>query len=112
MNVVATSKEVFIASSGVKRKKLPTTFYVVPGLITVLKISVIEIVKPVTINMNPIFTKVTLGSFIFVMLTFCMGTARKFGIIGNTACHQASFYLLHIATQWKKSDRQLANTIR
>ena len=49
--------------------------------------------------MNPLFTRVTLNSFIFAMDIFYTGAAKKFVIIGITAYHQASVCLLHIAVQ-------------
>ena len=55
-----------------------------PRFITVLKISVIKIIKFVTFNMNPEFTEVTLNGFIFVMDIFCTNPARKFGMIDIT----------------------------
>ena len=45
--------------------------------------------------MDPMFIKVTLNNFIFVMDISCTGPAKKFGIIGITTRHQASFCLLH-----------------
>ena len=49
--------------------------------------------------MNPMFTKVTLISFIFAIDIFCTGPTKKFGIIGISTCHQAGFCLLHTQRQ-------------
>ena len=50
-----------------------------------MKIPVIQIIKFVTVNMNPKFTEVILKIFIFVMDIFCTNPARrKFGIIDIT----------------------------
>ena len=43
------------------------------------------------------FKKVKINGFIFVMDIFCIGPASKSVILGITACHQASFCLLHSA---------------
>ena len=45
--------------------------------------------------MNPMLTKDTLNSFIFVKNIFSTGPTRKCGIIGTTTRHQASVCLLH-----------------
>ena len=60
-----------------------------------MKIPVIYIIKVVKVNMNPVFTKVILNSFIFVVDIFCAGATRKFGIIGIITRHQASFCLIN-----------------
>ena len=39
-------------------------------MLTVFKVSVIKIIKVVTFNMNPMFIKVTLNSFILVKEIF------------------------------------------
>ena len=81
---------------GVRRKNLAAApFYAVPGFITGLKISVVQIIKVVTFNMNPMFTEITLNSFILVMNIFCTVPTRKFGIIGITTHCYSSFCLLH-----------------
>ena len=77
-----------------KRKNHAATFFAVPGFIAVLNISVLKIIKVVTFNMNPIFTKVTLNSFVSGMDIFCTCSTRKFEITGTTIIYQASFCLL------------------
>ena len=80
---------------GVRRKNLAATFYAVLGFITGLKISVVQIIKVVTFNMNPMFTEVTLNSFILVINIFYTVPKRKFRIIGITTHCYSSFCLLH-----------------
>ena len=65
------------------------------GSLQVLEISVVQIIKFVTFNMSPMFTKVTLNSFIFAMNIFCTVPRRKFGIIGITRHFYASLCLRH-----------------
>ena len=77
-----------------KGKSFAATFYGIPGFITVLKISVVQIIKIVTFNMNPRFKEVTLNSFVIVMYNFCTNPARKIGITDIT--HEVSFCLLHL----------------
>ena len=75
------------------RKNCVATFYVIPGLIRILKIPVIYIIKILEFKVNSKFTEVTLNSFIFIMGIFCTSSTTKFGIIGIT--HEVSFCLLH-----------------
>ena len=46
------------------------------------------------------FTKVSLNNFIFIMDIFGTGPTKKFGIIGITTRHQASFCLPHTQQLW------------
>ena len=50
-------------------------------MLTVFKISVIKIIKVVTFNMNPMFIKVTLNSFILVMEIFAQVVQKNLGLL-------------------------------
>ena len=50
-------------------------------MLAVFKISVIKIIKFVTFNMNPMFIKVTLSSFILVMEIFAQVVQKKLGLL-------------------------------
>ena len=50
-------------------------------MLTVFKVSVIKIIKVVTFNMNPMFIKVTLNSFILVMEIFAQVVQKNLGLL-------------------------------
>ena len=50
-------------------------------MLAVFKISVIKIIKFVTFNMNPMFIKVTLSSFILVMEIFAQVVQKNLGLL-------------------------------
>ena len=51
--------------------------------------------------MNPMFTKVTLISFIFAMDIFCTGPTRKLEIIGIHVIKLVSVYCTHKGSEMK-----------
>ena len=81
-------------------------YYAAPVFTTALKLPEIKIIKVVTFNMNPMFIKVILNSFIFAMATFCTGPTEKFGIIG---INKSSGQFMFTAATLMKSNRQLTS---
>ena len=102
---VQQARTFLLLDKELKGKIVPSTFYAIPGFISVLKIPVIQIIKIVTFNMNSKFTEVTLNSFNFVIFwdIFCTNLAWKYRIIDIT--HGFSSCLLHSVLLWVVFDK-------
>ena len=77
MKVTNTYGKVFITFHRIKWENLTATENTIPRIIGILKEFVVNIIKVIAINVNPIVTKFTLNSSIIIINIFSADFARK-----------------------------------
>ena len=77
MKVTHIHGKVFIVFYRIKWKNLTATENTTPRIIGVLKKFIVNMTKVISINVNPIVTKVTLNSLITIINIFSTNFARK-----------------------------------
>ena len=77
MKVTHTHQKVFITFHRIKWENLTPKENTIPRIIGILKRFIVNIIKVIAINMNPIVTKVTLNSLIIIITFFSTDFAKK-----------------------------------
>ena len=77
MKVTHTYEKVFITFHRIKWENLNATENTIPWIIGIFKELIVNIIKVIAINVNPVVTKVTLNSSIIIINIFSTDLARK-----------------------------------
>ena len=77
MKVTHTHGKVFITFHRIKWENLTATENTIPRIIGILKEFIVNIIKVIAINVNPIVAKFTLNSLIIIINIFSTDFARK-----------------------------------
>ena len=77
MKVTHTHRNFFITFHRIKWENLTATENAIPRIIGILKEFIVNIIKVIAINMNPIVAKFTLNSLIIIINIFSTDFARK-----------------------------------